>query len=191
MARNPHFRVDELSDEARRIARDGLDRNQRESRIIANIRTATGERISTSSFNRYACWYRVQIRRRELVLQQTEVGVETALKHGAKMTEGIRAELLQTLYEAAREGGDGSASALKQTPPFLIGKLALSFAENDRKERELAERKRTNDINERKTAALEARQKAIDEKLKKAKERVALNPEEAVKAIDDLYGLTQ
>ena len=168
MSRNPHFAVDDLSEAARAIVRHGIEQRRRESAIIADVKAQTGERISTSSFNRYASWYRVQLRRREAARESTEVAVETAEKLGMKMTEGIRAELLQSLTEAAMEGPEGQPSKLKGTSPYLLGCLALKFMESARKDKELAQRIEEHELNKRKAEALEAKQKAIDEKVKKA-----------------------
>jgi len=187
MARNPHFAVDDLSEEARRIARDGLERNYREQAIIAKIERVTEEKIATSSFNRYAAWYRGEMRRRALVLERTEVAVETAVKMGAQMTEGVRAELLQTFYELSQEG------ELKKTSPFLLVKLALNYAEAERKDKELALKEQQLELDRRKLEQLIGRQ----ERMKKAAEGVKeimegaagdLTPEKLAK-LKEFYGV--
>jgi hypothetical protein len=103
------------------------------------------------------------------------------------MTEGLRAELLQTIYEQAREG------SLKATPPFLLGKLALGIAENQRKDRELALREKQLELDQRKIEAVEKKLKAVEEKAAAVKEIIERSSElsaETKKSIrQEIYGL--
>lgn len=189
MARNKHFAVDDLGEEARRIIRDGLERNEREQHIIDRVRQATGETIARSSFNRYASWYRQQQARRQEIRERVEVAVETAVKHGSSMTEGVKAELLDAFYEAARDG------ELAKTPPFFLGKLAVAFAENDRKERELKVREQQLELDRRKLEALEKKLLAADAAKAKAREVVeragdSISPK-VREEILSIYGLDQ
>jgi hypothetical protein len=200
LERKVHFAVDDLSAEAQRAIRDICDKRSvfgrltvPESQIASEVERLTGEKIAAASLNRFVSWYCAKMRDRALVMDKVEATAATLAKHGAALTDAARANVLEAFYQISEEGVD-----LKKTPPFLLGKLALSFAENDRRDRELKVKERALELKEkdlqetkRKNDLLEAKQNAIDEKLKKAKEKKALNPEEAARLIDDLYGLSK
>lgn len=162
MARNPHFRVDDMSEAARRIIRDGIERNRREIEMRAQVQRETGERIASSSLNRYASWYRLRLRERELIKQRVEVAVETAGKLGEQMTAGMQAELLEVFYSAAREG------KLGEIGPYFAGKLALALAESQRKDRELRVREAQLELNRREVALAEQKLAAALEREQRA-----------------------
>lgn len=161
-SRNPHFRVDDLSETARRIVRDGLDRNERESVIRQRIFEATGEKIAASSLNRYAGWYRQRMRQRDVITQRVEVAVETAARLGQQMTDGVQAELMDVLYTAAEEG------KLGEIGPFFAGRLALAFQEAARKDAELKLKQEELKLKAQATQLAEDKWKAAQEAAAKA-----------------------
>lgn len=202
MARNPHFAVDDLSEDARRIIRDGLDRRERENAIILRVKAQTGEEIARSSFNRYASWYRTQMARRQDIRERVEVAVETGARMGAQMTAAVQAELLDALMEAAKSGSLKSESA---TDAFFLGRLALAFSESERKEREIVVKEQALELKRREVDAAEkklnaalGKERAIREAAEKAKRAMAAAKaaggtlsDEVEKEILAIYGLTE
>jgi hypothetical protein len=161
-SRNPHFRVDDLSETARRIVRDGLDRNERESVIRQRIFEATGEKIAASSLNRYAGWYRQRMRERQVIRERVEVAVETSARMGQQMSAGVQAELMDVLYTAAHEG------TLGEIGPFFAGRLALAFGEAERKDAELKLKQQELQLKAQATKLAEEKWKAAQEAAAKA-----------------------
>jgi len=199
MAKNPHFAVEDLSEEARRIIRDGIERNDREQAIRERVAEQTKEKIASSSLNRYACWYRARMRRREAVSERMEAAVKTAASLGQELQDAVQAELLDVLFDAAQEG------KLGEIGPTGAARLALAFQESDRRSREVAVKEQLVGVREREIVILEKkladaldRQHAVREQAQRAKKAMEAAkasggqlPEEVEKQVLAIYGLTE
>ena len=64
-------------------------------------------------------WYRAQKRQRQQIRDRVGAATETALRLGHEVTAGVQAELLDVLFEAARERGrSGRDRALLGRPSW-------------------------------------------------------------------------
>ena len=189
MPRTRHSKIDDMPEAVQILIRHGIERNSRQVDVIAEVKAQTGVDLDFKVLNRY--WTREAAKLREQERQDREVrvsiqsGVEKCHELDLEMTEAARARFLEQVHKSVVSG------EMTKMPPFSAGLLAAKFIELDRKERELAERKRTNDLAEGKLKLLEAKRQAIEDRVLKAKECVALNPEEAAKQLDEIYGLTK
>lgn len=130
--RQAHFKVYDLSDEAQRIIRDGVQRKLTLKGIQTEVAERTGEHITTSSLHRFASEHRAYLRLHEMLGILADAAFRYAESKGYEVSERVQAQLLEVVSEAAQEG------KLKEMGPYAAGRLALAFAEADRKNLELA-----------------------------------------------------
>ena len=186
MERHRYFKVNTLSEEAQRIIRDGLERNRTTPQIRREIEQRTGERIPRWALQRYAPWYRAQKRQRQEIQDRVGAATETALRLGHEVTAGVQAELLDALHQAAREG------QISGMGPYSAGKLALAFADSERKDRDMEMRHQKLELEQRRVEVLEQRLALIGAKARRAIQQAGDESGEAIsptEAIRDIFGV--
>ena len=169
------------------MIRDGLDRNRTTPQIRREIEQRTGERIPRWALQRYAPWYRAQKRQRQEIQDRVGAATETALRLGHEVTAGVQAELLDAVHQAAREG------KISEMGPCSAGKLALAFADSERKDRDLEMRQQKLELERRRVELLEQRLALIGEKVQRALGAGAGQRDETISpadAIRETFGIT-
>ena len=168
------------------MIRDGLERNRTTPQIRRKIEQRTGERIPRWALQRYAPWYRAQKRQRQEIQDRVGTATETALRLGHEVTAGVQAELLDALHQAAREG------KIAEMGPYSAGKLALAFADSERKDRDLEMRQQKLGLERRRVEALEQRLALIGEKAQRAMGATEAESTEAIsptETIREIFGV--
>ena len=186
MERHRYFKVNTLSEEVQRMIRDGLERNRTTPQIRREIEQRTGEPIPRWALQRYAPWYRAQKRQRQEIQDRVGAATETALRLGHEVTAGVQAELLDALHQAAREG------KISEMGPYSAGKLALAFADSERKDRDLEMRHQKLELEQRRVEVLEQRLALIGAKARRAIQQAGDESGEAIsptEAIRDIFGV--
>lgn len=175
------FKVYTLSEEAQSIIRDRLERHRSVPQIRREVEQLTGEHITHGSLARYATHYRRKLAKREQICENLRAGLQVLRERGLELSAEAQARLLEVFIQAANE------NKLAELGPYAAGKLALAFADSDRKERELELR---GEMEHRKVAVLERRLALIVEKARPALPAAgqggggqAISPAEAIKEI--------
>ncbi len=193
--------MDKLSDEGKTLVIDRLAKGWVYSAIVSELLLVTGEEISDSSVARFNSSHQAQERIREARMMRIGEEVRqsrgeaqatiTAIKEGDVKAEEIGLAMFQqAMFE--------NRLALQSANPIAVSReerqrqaLDLKRSEQELKRWELTLKERAQELNEKRFEAQDAKLRAIEEKAAEAKKRVALNPEEAAKQIDEIYGLTQ
>lgn len=193
MAHRTHFAVEKLSEEGRRLVHDRAGKNWTYEAVVTDLKLITGEELSISSLARYLSSKEardrieeaIKTRIREEVMQSGRMAESfiSAVKDGDFETAEMGRALIQEAIFANR-------LKLQDADPLQLAKAEQEQQKLDLKRQELALRTREIEFNERKLAQLEAKQKAIEEKVSKAVAPENHELTEAEKAkIRSIYGL--
>lgn len=183
MARRVHFTVEKLSEAGRATVHRGLRRNWTYRKLLAELKRRTGEKVSHSALGRYAARRSVELKSLQETQEQAKGIIAELVAGNLKAGDVATALLTQALAD--------TKDALKQADPVAISYAQTARERLDLKREEIELRKQEMAFNERKFEAMEQKLAGVKEKAAAAKERVALNPAEAARQIDELYGLTQ
>lgn len=183
MARRVHFAVERLGDKAQVIVHRALGEKWTDARTVAAVKAETGETIAKSSLARYRAKWQAQ---------------NDALRESQEQARAIVAEIAANGITAGDAAGALITQALLDSRMDLAEADPIALAREQRErdklqlDREKVQLQRDQlEFDRKKFEAMQEERKAIAEKARQAKERVALKPEEAVRLIDELYGLTQ
>ncbi len=126
------FKVYQLTDKAQRFIRDRLEHFQSVPQIRRELQQKFSESITHGSLARYATYYRRDMSGRKQIRNNVLATIEALREKGHELSLQVQAQLLEVVMQAAKE------NKLAELGPYAISKLALAFADSERKERKLA-----------------------------------------------------
>ena len=179
----PQAAILKLSERARILIHQLLDRHQQPASIALAIARATHERISVSAVAAYARHYAVTVQAQEDARQTASNLVAGMIRQGAEVSDLVRAAFYEGLHRLAESG------ELRKMNPMILEAI-------DRKRIELDLHKKQVSLAERRVQVFEERlqldrkkAQALTQKLeRKARSGASVTPEE-IRQIREIYGV--